>query len=518
VLRDLICDIDKNIKDFIQTHEYFDVLGQLYIEFLRYANSDKGLGIVLTPPHITEFMAQVAEVNKDSVVYDNCTGTGGFLVSAMKQMILDAKGDQAKIKTIKQKQLVGVEYQAHIFALACSNMFIHQDGKANILNGSCFDKSVIEQVKRFHPTIGLLNPPYKSNKKNDTDELEFILNNLECLEQGGRCVAIVPMQAALAIKGKVYELKKDILSKHTLEAVFSMPNELFFNSKVGVVSCIMVFTSKRPHPKNKEVFFGFYKEDGFVKRKNKGRIDLFHEFEKRIKNEWMENFLNHKDKPGLSVNRTISAEDEWCVEAYMETDYTSLTEQDFNDTLLNYMMFLLGSRRKKDLSYSPANPQSVVLQVSKWKNFDLCDLFEITGSKTTSLLELTDEYGKGSYPYVTTQATNNGVEGFYDFYTEEGNVLTIDSAVLGYCAYQEFNFSASDHVEKLIPKFPMNRLIGLFLATILNKEQYRYNYGRKASQSRLNARSIKLPAKPDGTPDWECMENYIKSLPYSENL
>src|SRR3989344_185203 len=177
VLREIISDINENINTFIRTHEYFDVLGQLYIEFLRYANSDKGLGIVLTPPHITEFMAELGEVNKDSVVYDSCTGTGGFLVSAMDLMIKDAKGDQDKIKNIKQCQLVVVEYQAHIFALACSNMFIHQDGKTNILNGSCFDKDIIDAVKRKHPTVGLLNPPYKSDKKNDTEELEFILNN-----------------------------------------------------------------------------------------------------------------------------------------------------------------------------------------------------------------------------------------------------------------------------------------------------------------------------------------------------
>ena len=145
VLCDIITDINENIKDFIKTHEYFDVLGQLYIEFLRYANSDKGLGIVLTPPHVTEFMAELAEVNKDSVVYDNCTGTGGFLVSAMSLMIEDARGDQAKIKNIKRRQLVGVGYQAHIFALACSNMFIHQDGKSNILNGSCFDKKSLRK-------------------------------------------------------------------------------------------------------------------------------------------------------------------------------------------------------------------------------------------------------------------------------------------------------------------------------------------------------------------------------------
>ena len=76
------------------------------------------------------------------------------------------------------------------------------------------------------------------------DEYEFILNNLDCLEQGGKCVAIIPMQSALAQTGKVFEYKKKVLEQHTLEAVFSMPDELFFNSKVGVVSCIMVFTAK----------------------------------------------------------------------------------------------------------------------------------------------------------------------------------------------------------------------------------------------------------------------------------
>jgi broad-specificity NMP kinase len=60
VLKEIIDQIDENINSFIKTHRYFDVLGQLYIEFLRYANSDKGLGIVLTPPHITEFFADLA--------------------------------------------------------------------------------------------------------------------------------------------------------------------------------------------------------------------------------------------------------------------------------------------------------------------------------------------------------------------------------------------------------------------------------------------------------------------------
>lgn len=343
VLKEIIDEIDENINAFIKTHKYFDVLGQLYIEFLRYANSDKGLGIVLTPPHITELFTDLARVNKNSIAYDNCAGTGGFLISAMRRMIADAKGDESKVKEIKAKQLIGAEYQSHIFALAVSNMYIHQDGKTNIINGSCFDEEVIEQVKAKKPTVGFLNPPYKSSKKTDTDELEFILNNLECLVDGGICVAIVPMQSALAQSGKVLELKKKLLERHTLEAVLSMPDELFFNSKVNVVSCIMIFTAHKPHPNHKETYFGYYKDDGFVKRKNKGRIDAYGKWQ-IIKEKWLSNFINRKNEPGFSVNRVVTADMEWAAEAYMETDYSNLEDDNFEDTILNYVIFLHSSK------------------------------------------------------------------------------------------------------------------------------------------------------------------------------
>lgn len=347
VLKELIDEIDENINQFIKTHEYFDVLGQLYIEFLRYANSDKGLGIVLTPPHITELFSDLAQVNKNSIAFDNCTGTGGFLISAMKKMIADAKGDDDKIKQIKSSQLIGIEWQSHIFALAVSNMYIHQDGKTNIFNGSCFDENIINQVKEKNPTVGFLNPPYKSDKKTDTDELEFILNNLECLVDGGTCIAIVPMQSALATSGKVYEYKKKLLQKHTLEAVLSMPDELFFNSKVGVVSCIMIFKAHKPHLKSKETYFGYYKDDGFVKRKIQGRFDAFGKWES-VKEKWISYFINRKEEAGFSVNKVVKADNEWCAEAYMQTDYSQINDSDFEDTVLNYVTFLFNNKVEID--------------------------------------------------------------------------------------------------------------------------------------------------------------------------
>lgn len=153
----------------------------------------------------------------------------------------------------------------------------------------------------------------------------------------------------------------------------------------------------------------------------------------------------------------------------------------------------------------------MMINTSNWKEFYISELFDIGGSKTTKVEEL-ENYGPGLYPYVTTKASNNGVDGFYDFYTEEGNCLVIDSAVLGYCTYQALSFSASDHVEVLRPKFDMNQNIGLFFATIINLDTFRYSYGRKRSQKQIKKDIVKLPVDENGNPNWKYMNDFIESI------
>jgi hypothetical protein len=165
----------------------------------------------------------------------------------------------------------------------------------------------------------------------------------------------------------------------------------------------------------------------------------------------------------------------------------------------------------------PLTSKKLTLNIDQWKEFELWELFTIQGTKTTKKENL-EEYWSGNFPYITTQSTNNWVGGFYDFFTEKWEVLTIDSAVGGFCSYQEKNFSASDHVEKLTPLFKINKYLGLFLTSLINKEQYRYNYGRKFNQERIKETKIKLPTDQSWNPDRNFMENYIKSLPYSKYL
>ncbi|MDQ7818812.1 MAG: N-6 DNA methylase [Melioribacteraceae bacterium] len=335
-LESLINDIDKNINQFIRTYKYFDTIGQFYIEFLRYANNDKGLGIVLTPPHITELFTDLAFVNKDCIVFDNCCGTGGFLISSMQKMVLDAKDNDVKIKNIKSSQVVGIEYQDDIYALAISNMIIHGDGKSNIHQGDCFSLTDVIK-KQYKPNIGMLNPPYKT-KKSDIEELEFVLNNIEVLSPNSLCISIIPISCVLAQKGPGFELKKKLLEKHTLEAVISMPDELFHNSKVSVITVIVVIKAHSPHPTGKKTWFAYWKDDGFVKTKNRGRIDLNNTW-KEIKNNWLNTYINRQEINRFSLSKEVTAEDEWCAEAYLETDYSSITKEEFIKYLKKYLGF-----------------------------------------------------------------------------------------------------------------------------------------------------------------------------------
>lgn len=148
------------------------------------------------------------------------------------------------------------------------------------------------------------------------------------------------------------------------------------------------------------------------------------------------------------------------------------------------------------------------INTSSWKEFFLIDLFEVKGTKTTSKNKLIKK--EGIYPYVTTTSKNNGIEFYSNIWTEKGNCLVVDSAVAGYMSYQDKNFTASDHVEKLIPKFFMSKEIAMFICCIWNcsKMNKKYSYILKASQTQLKKETIFLPVLNNEI-DWNYMEKYI---------
>jgi len=522
VLKDIIRDIDSHVNQFIQNYRYYDILGQFYIEFLRYANSDKGLGIVLTPPHITELFSDIADVNVNSVIFDNCCGTGGFLISAMKKMIKLANEDQYKIKNIKTNQLTGIEFQPDIFALGCSNMFIHGDGKSGIYNGDCFNKKIQEKVRtKFKPTVGFLNPPYKSDKKNDTEEFEFILNNLEIIQPNGICIAIIPMSCALANSGTMYELKKKILEKHTLEATFSVPNDLFVNSKVGTITVVLVFRAHVPHSQYQETFFGYWKEDGFLKDRALGRYDSNNTWTE-IKKKWLFDFKNKKNTD-YTLCRKVNSSEEWCVEKYLEIEHSKINLDLFNSVLKEYSGYLFLNNLSDSVSKDSVLKMKIDLRTKKWEFFSISDFFNVfSGGDKPKSNDLKHQNGV-LVNSIENLTTNNGVKEkimysgdkkFKDFIS----LVSIGSG--GHSFYQQELGAIFTRVKALLPKKDIyfNKYVGLFLTTLLRLETKRYSYGRVLDNTRLENTQIQLPIDDKGNPDWKFMEKFIKTIDYSSNI
>jgi len=148
-----------------------------------------------------------------------------------------------------------------------------------------------------------------------------------------------------------------------------------------------------------------------------------------------------------------------------------------------------------------------------FKEVHITELFDIKGTKTTSIAEL-KKYKKGNlYPYISTKSKNEGVDGFFNYFTEKGNVIVFDSATDGNIHYQKNNFSASDHVEKLIPKFNMTENIALYFVLLLKTATKGvFNYGYKLNQERMSKIKILVPYKDSNNVDYEYMEQTIKHL------
>lgn len=157
--------------------------------------------------------------------------------------------------------------------------------------------------------------------------------------------------------------------------------------------------------------------------------------------------------------------------------------------------------------------------VSEWKEFKYTDLFDLEKGRGPSAAEA--KHKPGNIPYIGASAKNNGIT-LYSEHTPEhqGNVITIatDGSV-GEAFYQAHAFNATSNIMVLhLKNYKCNPQIGLFISTIIRQEQSKFNYGRKWGLSRMKESFIALPATPEGQPDYDLMERYINSLPYSANL
>lgn len=175
----------------------------------------------------------------------------------------------------------------------------------------------------------------------------------------------------------------------------------------------------------------------------------------------------------------------------------------------------------KKYNSTPMKTEKMQLNTKEWKWFVYEKLFDIKKGKRLTQADMIE----GQIRYIGAIDSNNGLSAYIgnDTQLHNGNTITVSyNGSIGYAFYQDEKFWATDDVNVLYPKFSLNRYIAIFLCTIIQQEQYRFCYGRKWDLEMMKKSRMKLPAirneKGEYEPDWQFMEDYIKSLPYSKNI
>ncbi|MBZ7953551.1 N-6 DNA methylase [Campylobacter sp. W0018] len=329
--------IKENIFDAIdRIKNSDDYLGIFYSEFMRFSGGDgQTLGIVLTPTHITELFCDLVELKATDRVLDPCCGTGGFLITAMDYMLLQAKNERQK-EEIKKNQLFGFELQSFMFAVATANMVLRGDGKSNLNDEDFLKQNPLKLQEEFRANIGFMNPPYSQGKidKNLT-EIAFSDHLLNSILKDGKVVVIVP-QSAMTGKSKEEKIiKANILKNHTLEGVITLNKNTFYG--VGTNPCIAVFTAGIPHYKDKMVKFINFEDDGYEVKKHKGLVETIHAKDKKayLLKVWNDEI----EAPSkFCVKTTIEENDEWLHSFYYFNDEIP-THEEFEKTMADYLTF-----------------------------------------------------------------------------------------------------------------------------------------------------------------------------------
>lgn len=176
--------------------------------------------------------------------------------------------------------------------------------------------------------------------------------------------------------------------------------------------------------------------------------------------------------------------------------------------------------RKFKLPEGPTKNPKISLRLNlndrDWEWFIYEDIFSIYKGKRLTKFNMED----GETPFVGAIDSNNGVSEYINNKPIfSGNTITVSyNGSVAEAFYQSVPYWASDDINILSSDSIFNPYIGMFLTTLIKQEKYRFNYGRKWHKARMEKSKIKLPINSEGKPDWQFMENYIKSLPYSSNL
>jgi type I restriction enzyme M protein len=450
------------VKSIYDKNPGKDLLNDFYKEFVKYSNTDgKSLGIVLTPDHIVKLMIEMLDIQPTDTVLDLCTGTGSFLLEASKY---------------KPKQLIGCEYQTKLYSLLKCN-FILRGLNYPLIKGDCFENE-------FKATKSVINPPYGMK---DKKELDFIIKQLESVEDGGLVCAIIPRSKLNSNKPND-RLKRELRRLGKVLTIINCNPKLFYPS--ANISCCIVLIRRGDYPTQDKYLLLDYEDDGIDILRHSGLIKNA-SFETKYK-QLIDNLTNSTAYFPLTV------ETDWC---YMEEENDPTGN--FTIDLTHFTLIELEKEHQRKRQALLANPTLVTY---KYKEYKIGELFTLKTGKC--IVRNTEE---GIYPLITSSSLNNGITKYVNVFSFEDCITVANSGSVGCAFYQEGKFDCTSHVTVLTnPIKELNdKRILLFICRLLETYKTKYNFGLAWSMQRMKEDVIRLPINEDGELDFSTIVPYV---------
>lgn len=248
-LINLIDDID--FTDYEESHAF----GEIYESILKELQSAGSAGEFYTPRAVTDFMAQMVAPKIGEEVADYACGTGGFLISWLKQL-------QPQIKTTEDREayarsIYGIEKKQFPYMLCITNLLLNDIEMPKVYHDNSLTRKVLDYTDKDRADVILMNPPYGGSEKADiqsnfpkdlasseTADL-FMAVIMYRLKETGRAAVILPDGFLFGNDNAKLSLKKKLITEFNLHTVIRMPGSVFA-PYTSITTNILFFDKSQP--------------------------------------------------------------------------------------------------------------------------------------------------------------------------------------------------------------------------------------------------------------------------------
>lgn len=251
-----------------------DTKGDLYEYLLSKVATSGTNGQFRTPRHIIRMIVHLMKPTPEDTIMDPAAGTAGFLVEAgeyLRQNQSDLFFDARLKAHFNNDMFCGYDMDRTMLRIGAMNMMLHGVDNPNIEYKDSLSEQNLDTNKY---TLIMTNPPFKGSldyeavsgdllkvTRTKKTELLFLSLFLRMLKVGGRCVAIVPDGVLFGSSNAHVAIRTEIIEKHRLEAIISMPSGVF-KPYAGVSTAIIIFTKTGAGGTDK-VWFYDMQTDGY---------------------------------------------------------------------------------------------------------------------------------------------------------------------------------------------------------------------------------------------------------------